>query len=393
MAGDVITLYACQQPPESWDTSIFIGGSMPGPRSSAMPWQPEVIALLQGHWAGNGRLVLFVSEPGNCVRDVVADELIDWHQRALDGADVMMFWWPDDTDLSLMSTSLAAWNDNRRVIHGTPPETPLSNYLTKYAVSHAISTAATLAELVSIALDKVGTGARRSAGERDVPLAVWRSSSFQRWYSAQTDAGNTLLGARQVWAFSTGPRQTLLVYWALHVRMYVRAEDRVKSNEVVISRPDISVMALYQRGATIDDTIIVLVREYRSPASTPDGLVHELPGGSTTAETGALDQSITETEEETGLAIDAQRIRAHGSRQLAATMSAHHAYLFAAEITDDELARLRASQAMPHGVGDTERTWPEITTFGELREHRLVDWATLGMIAEAVFDRSSLRRA
>ena len=393
MAGDVITLYAGQQPPESWDATIFIGGSMPGPGSSAMPWQPEVIALLQGHWAGNGRLVLFVSEQGKCVRDVVADELIDWHGRALDVADVMMFWWPDDTELSLMSTSLAAWNDNRRVVHGTPSETPLSSYLVKYAVSHAISTAATLAELVSIALDKVGSGARRAAGERDVPLAVWRTDSFQRWYSAQTIAGNTLLSARQVWTFSAGQRETLLLYWALHVRMYVQAEDRVKSNEVVISRPDISVMALYQRGVTIDDTTVVLVREFRSPASTPDGLVHELPGGSTAAQTDALDQAITETEEETGLAIDMQRIRAHGSRQLAATMSAHHAHLFTAEITDAELARLRSSQATPYGAGDTERTWPEITTFGELREHHLVDWATLGMITEALFDRSSPPRA
>ena len=168
------------------------------------------------------------------------------------------------------------------------------------------------------------------------------------------------------------------------------AEDRVKTNEVVISRPDISVLALYQRGATIDDTAIVLVREFRSPASTPDGLVHELPGGSGTAEAGALDQAVRETEEETGLAIDVRRIRAHGSRQLAATVSAHHAHLFAAEITGDELARLRATQSTPHGAADdTEQTWTEITTFGEIRENRLVDWATIGMIAEVVLDRTT----
>ena len=93
-------------------------------------------------------------------------------------------------------------------------------------------------------------------------------------------------------------------------RPYVRsAEDRVKSNEVVISRSDIFVMALYRRATTVDDTIVVLVREFRSPASTPDGLVHELPGGSAAARASALDQAIQETQEETGLAIDAQRIR------------------------------------------------------------------------------------
>jgi hypothetical protein len=296
----------------------------------------------------------------------------------------VIVWWPDDTALQLMAASLAAWGDDGRVVHGTPPETALSSYLTKHAGAQAISTAATLAELANAALQKIEGGARRIAGERDVPLTVWRSDSFQRWYSVQTAVGNSLLGARQVWTFSAGPGGTSLIYWALHVRMFVQAENRVKSNEVVISRPDISVMALYRRSATIDDTIVVLVREFRSSASSPDGMVHELPGGS--AAGSALDQAVTETREETGLAIDVRRIRSRGSRQLTATMSAHHAHLFTAEISDDELAYLRASQASPHGDGGTERTWPEITTFGELREHRLVDWATLGMVAEAVLE-------
>ena len=102
-----------------------------------------------------------------------------------------------------------------------------------------------------------------------------------------------------------------------------------------------------------------------------------------------LDQAVSEAEEETGLAIDITRIQIHGSRQLAATLSAHHAHLFAAEITDDELARLRAPRSRPHGADDTERTWTEITTFGEIRRKRLVDWATLGMIAEVLLATTS----
>jgi 8-oxo-dGTP pyrophosphatase MutT (NUDIX family) len=238
---------------------------------------------------------------------------------------------------------------------------------------------------VAATLDQIGPGAHRAGGERDVPLAVWRTGSFQRWYTAQTAAGNTLLGARQVWTFSGGPRRAALVYWALHVRVYVRAEDRVKSNEVVISRPDISVMALYRRAATPDATAIVLIREFRSPASSPDGFVHELPGGSSPkGGTTPIEDAMKETEEEIGLAIAAKRIRSHGSRQLAATMSAHHAHLFTAELTDKELEQIRAFRTTAFGAGDTEQTWPEITTFGELRGGRLVDWATLGMIAEVV---------
>jgi ADP-ribose pyrophosphatase YjhB (NUDIX family) len=389
MAGEVIAVDACQQLPEFWDAFVFVGGAMPAHGAPATPWQSEVIGLLQAGWLSKGRLVVFVGEPEGDARDVAAAELIERHTYALDVADVMMFWWPGDTDPRLMSTGLAAWNDSRRVVHGAPSGTAVSDYLTNYARARAISTATTLVDLVGAALDKVGAGARRTAGEHDVPLSVWRADSFQRWYSAQTAAGNTLLGARQVWTFSAGPGQASLIYWALHVRMYVQVEDRVKSNEVVLSRPDISVMALYRRSAAIDDTVIVLVREFRSPASSPDGLVHELPGGSSADGSGAPDQAITETEEETGLTIGVERIRSHGSRQLAATMSAHHAHLFSAEITDDELGRLRASQRTPRGGDGTERTWAEITTFGEVRGRRLVDWATLGMITEAVLDTSS----
>jgi hypothetical protein len=35
-------------------------------------------------------------------------------------------------------------------------------------------------------------------------------------------------------------------------------------------------------------------------------------------------------------------------------------------------------------TAESERTFPEITTFGRIRAGRLVDWATLGMLTEAL---------
>ncbi|MGI5325625.1 hypothetical protein [Actinomadura nitritigenes] len=273
-------------------------------------------------------------------------------------------------------------------------------------------------------MDTDGMKASMTGGERDVPPEIWCTPSFQRWYTAQRDAGNALLGARPVWTLSVNGEPGAVFFWALHVRMQVAAEDRTKDNEIVISRPDVSVVALYRPGPSLDETTVVLVREFRSPASTPDGYVHELPGGSSPAQaarpaqaasltkatnpTGAADpaevadsaetggvalpveplaQAVDELVEETGLRIDAGRFRAHGSRQVAATVSAHHAHLYSAEITDDELAWLRTQRDRPHGVdGDSERTWVEIATFGEIRAARLVDWATLGMLIEALFE-------
>lgn len=390
MAGEVVTVYAGEQLPEYWDAAVFVAAIGPPPRAPGAPggasWRTDAIAALRQQWAGQGRLVVFVPEPRTGLHHDFTGKIIDWANCGLRRADVVLFWLPAyaGTQLTLMDTIGGTWNDSQRVVIGTSLDAPESRRLRDYADNQGVSTATTLAETIQAVLDKIGHGARRSGGERDVPLPVWRTPSFRRWYAAQTAAGNTMLNARQVWMFSVGPGSGLLFYWALHVSMHVAAEDRVKSNEVVISRPDISVMALYKRGATLDDTIVVLIREFRSPASTPDGFVHELPGGSGSAPGGALDQAVSEAEEETGLAIDITRIQIHGSRQLAATVSAHHAHLFAAEITDDELARLRAARSRPHGADDTERTWTEITTFGEIRGKHLVDWATLGMIAEVL---------
>jgi ADP-ribose pyrophosphatase YjhB (NUDIX family) len=336
--------------------------------------------LLRRQWAGEGRLVVFVARPiGRGNYDDTT--LIDWHDRVFDIADVVIRWWPDDADP--LSGSLGP--DGQRMVLGASPNAPNSGYLFTYATVHTIAAATSLPGTVEAALGKIGSGARRTAGEREVPLSVWRADSFQRWYAVQVSAGNFLLGARRVWIFDTGSQQGSPLYWALQVRIFVRAENRVKSNDVVISRPDISAMALYQRRTSIDDTVIVLVREFRSSASTPDGFVHELPSGSGSGY-DPFGQALSETEEETGLAVDVRRIRAHGSRQIAATVSAHHAHLFSAEITTDELARLHATRFTPHGTDHTERTWIEIATFGELRRSRLVDWATLGMIIEAVMD-------
>jgi len=71
-------------------------------------------------------------------------------------------------------------------------------------------------------------------------------------------------------------------------------------------------------------------------------------------------------------------------RSVPPTVVAHRAHLFAAEITADELDRLRAHQGTPHGAGGTERTWIEISTYGDLLQSGLVDWSTLGMVTRAL---------
>jgi 8-oxo-dGTP pyrophosphatase MutT (NUDIX family) len=385
VASEVVVVHANEEPPESWDAAIFLAG--PLPRSADVPsWGPEAVASLREQWRRDGRLVVFTPE---LRQGVLADYTgqLEWEHRGLDQADVILFWVPRDlVTMPAFTTNIefGVWFDSGKVVLGAPAAAPKNEYLRELAASASAPVAATLDEAVEAALAMVGAGARRTAGERSVPLLVWRTESFQSWYGAQRDAGNVLQDARVEWTFRVGLDRGFILYWALHVQVWVAAEDRVKSNEVVISRPDTSQVALYRRGATLEETTVVLVREFRSPAATKDAFVHELPGGSGDPGVDPAAQAVEEVSEETGFVIAADRLRPIGARQVAATVSAHRAHLFAAEITEDELDWFRAHRVTPNGVGDSERTWIEISTYGELLESELVDWSTLGMVACAI---------
>jgi 8-oxo-dGTP pyrophosphatase MutT (NUDIX family) len=235
----------------------------------------------------------------------------------------------------------------------------------------------------------------RTDAERAVSLEIWQTKSFPLWYAAHRRVGNKLVAARPEWVFHAG--NELVFFWALWVSVWIKAEQRVKDIEVVISRPDMSAVVMYQpgwrtAGGSLDDSVVVLVREFRSAGRTDDGFIHELPGGSPFRpmkapgpEVDSVLLAADECKEETGLAIDAARLRAHGSRQVAGTMSAHHTALFSVELTDSEVEWLRDQAGKVHGVDeDTEQTVVEVTTLGEIRSTSQVDWSTLGEIFEAL---------
>ncbi|GAA1672916.1 hypothetical protein GCM10009830_18930 [Glycomyces endophyticus] len=385
MASEVVVVHANETPPPWWDAAVFLAGPLPRAAGVAS-WNPEAVAHLRERWRHDGRLVVFTPE----LREgVLADYTgqIEWEHRGLHDADVILFWVPRDLEtMPAFTTNIefGTWYDSGKAVFGAPESAPKNEYLRHLAESRGVPVTDRLDEAAGAALAMIGAGSRREGGERSVPLPVWRTDSFQSWYGAQRAAGNVLEGARLEWTFRVGEHREAVMYWAAHVQVRVAAEDRVKTNEVVISRPDTAQVLLYSPAPDPDDAVVVLVREFRSPASTPDGFVHELPGGSSREEADPAVQALEEVHEETGLALGADRLRPIGSRQVAATMSGHRAHLFAAEITADELAWLRDHRDAPHGAGDSERTWIEIATWREIREGGLADWSTLGMIAQAL---------
>jgi len=311
-------VYTTEETPTTYSKSIFLAGPSPREQDDGN-WRPEALKLLE-KLGYDG--VVYVPLPRDGAFPKNYDSVREWERKNLDRADAIVFWVPRDMkNLPGLTTNIewGVWYDSGRAVLGYPLDAPHMRYLAGDAKEEAVPLAHTLEETLKNAIKVVGAGAVRKDGERDVPLAIWNKPDFQQWYKAQRSAGNRLDGAKVVWTFRVGPLKSKVFLYALHVNVWVTAENRAKTNEVVIYRPDISVIvavsayavpstfdkrvlkeedvnrhmiAAKQLGFTYDgapitserqrllDRKVILIKEFRSPASTRDGMVHEAAGGS-----------------------------------------------------------------------------------------------------------------
>lgn len=388
-------VYTGDEAPNQFTKSIFLAGPTPRNKEEVDSWRPDALKILEDKGYDG---VVFVPEDkdGEFKKDY--DDQIEWEERYLNMADCIVFWVP--RDLSLDSTGFpkmaafttnvewGTWASSGKVVFGAPENAEKVSYLKHYAEKYNVPTGDTLTETLELAMERLGEGDGRTEGEREVPLYIWKTDSFQSWYLAQKQAGNRLDHARVMYNFR--PRYKDFVWlWILQVDMYVEAEDRNKTNELVITRTDISSVLLWAptespQGDGLVDHEVVLVKEYRSPASTMDGFIRELPGGSSPKrEEDPLEVAASEVQEETGFYLDPSRLKGHGSRQLAGTFSAHKAHLYSAELTREEMDWFKSQKGVVHGnVEDSERTFIEVHNVYDLvhDDDRKIDWSTLGMI-------------
>ena len=375
-------VYTGDEAPEKFTKSIFLAGPTPRNKEEVESWRPDALKILEDKGYDG---VVFVPEDKDREFKKDYDDQIEWEERYLNMADCIVFWVP--RDLSLDSTDFpkmaafttnvewGTWASSGKVIFGAPEDAEKVSYLKHYAEKFNVPIGDTLTETLELAMEKVGEGDERSGGEREVPLYIWKTDSFQSWYKAQTGAGNRLDHARVEYNFR--PRYKDFVWlWILKADVHVASENRNKTNELVIARTDISSVVLYHE----DD--VVLIREFRSPAATEDGFIIELPGGSSPKSgEDPEDTAAHEVQEETGFYLDPSRLKFKGARQLAGTFSTHKSHLFAAHLTKKEMEWFKSQKGVMHGnVEDSERTFIEIYTIGELIKENKTDWSTLGMI-------------
>lgn len=373
-------VHAHEEPPASFAASIFLAGPTPRDADTAS-WRPEALRLLAARGFTG---VVFVPEARDGVWSREYDDQVAWEETHLHMADVALFWLPRELQRLPGFTTNDEWGAHKhsgKVVFGAPPEAAKVRYQQYYAEKLHVPTADSLAGTIDAALELVGSGALRSGGERSVPLHVWRTPAFQRWYAAQQGAGHRLDGARLEWLCRSGPGRRWLFLWALRVNVHIPAEARNKTGEVVIGRPDVAAVCLYARAEDPLRTRVVLVREFRSAVRNRGGMVLELPSGSSFDDSLAEQLvAVEELHEETGLRIDGTRLRPVAARQVAASLLSHHAHVFAAELTGDELAWLIAHEGEQRGSYHGERTYVQIRELGELLAGDEVDWSTLGMI-------------
>lgn len=391
--------YTREALPEDQKGAIFLAG--PTPREPTYStWRRDALDLLE-KWNFPGEVFLPENrDPTQAWEDgsFSYDEQVDWEEKALNRADVILFWIPRDMDkMPGLTTNgeFGFWSarDPMKVVLGTPPTAAKVRYQEYNAQTIGITTEHTLEATLVAACEKIlhaGGCWPRHGGECEVPLHIWRTPSFQRWWKTLASAGNRLDGARVLWSYRVGPRKDITFAWALKVNVYVREEKRNKVNEFVISRTDIASILAYRKHRNGDpmDTRVVLVREFRSPSSTEDGFIYELPGGSS-AKSHELPEAVAchELHEETGLVVSPDRFRFRGSRQLAGTLSAHHGHLFVVELTEGEMFQAEKAEEENRTFGilaDSEITYIRVRTVREILTRRLVDWTTLGMIMEGL---------
>lgn len=382
-------VYAGEEMPKQITKSIFLAG--PTPRSNNIEsWRKEAIELLK---LNNYDGTVFIPEPRNGDKYPDYTDQIEWEQKMLDACDCILFWIPREKNENFEMIGLTTniewgkYQESAKVVVGFPNEAESIRYIQYECNKLGIHVNNTLEDTILNAIGFVGNGALRENGECYVPLVIWNTDMFQKWYAEQKRVGNILEFARLNYIFKM-PKAKKVFLWILYVKVFIKDENRYKENEFVVSRTDISSVVIYKKDNNdILNSDIVLVEEFRSPARNERCKVLEVPGGSSIADNvDPLETIVDEIKEETGLYFDKNRIVFEQDRQLMATLSSHKCYLYSVEITDKEFENIKQLEGTVNGVeDDSERTYLRILKVKDLLNNNLLDWSNIGYILNVIY--------
>lgn len=371
-------VWANEPVPESFAQSVFLAGPTGLADAKAKPsWRWQALEELR---AVGYRGVVFAPEREDGSEPHLSDQFLSWEEECLELSDLVIFWIPvlRAKRPARYAVQWGAICASRATVLGIPKDAEHRRYLLRQAKLAGRPTTATLHEAALEAVSQLGEGALRAGGERYVPLHVWRTPVFLHWLDGQRAAGNTLTKASLEWVLRLTNSPEVFAF-ALDVDIHIGKENRYKRNEVLLARPDMSVVLAFRPSSEFLDTEVVLVREFRAPSRTQDGFVWELPSGAVEPGEATECAAAREFREETGASIPQARLERIETRQVSATFSAHSCHLHRVELSAEEAERLRRDCGT-HGEGSTERTRVFLRRIREVLLDSNVDWSHLGMI-------------
>ena len=376
-------VHAPEDLPDPCRASLFLSG----PRQSNHPgtsWRSEALLLLRK--LGYAGAVIIPQPRDECYRP----DYFNWEADMRARADLILFWVPLEegtTAPNRVDLDFGEGFDGCRYLYGRPAHAFACATLdARWRAVTGCEPCDSLPDLLTASLKLIGAGAERRGTERDVPLAIWLSRPFTEWYTLLNAAGHLLRNFRLCYALPFGSRHptSQLFGFLASASVAVAGENRTKSNEIFLARPDtVAVLPIFDAGGP--EAEIFLVREYRLAVCNTSGFVVEPPGGSSRKEhlpPRAI--ALEELAEELGLDVAPARLIAIGSRQSASTLCSHHTHLFALALNRKEAVKLRRLASSGRVLGaDSEERVRVIRQQLSAPLDPCLDWASLGLIATA----------
>lgn len=376
-------VYSCEAIPTEINKSIFLAGpSLRAGQENLISWRIKALQILSTlEYDG----VVFVpeSKTGNW-DNLPYDKVNDWETRCLTMADNILFYINRNVEEGILGLTtnqeFGYWIKSGKCVLGTEPNADSVRYQETWAKKLNVPLYHELYNSIKYIIDLQKNGSLRTNGERWIPLSIWNLSQFQDWYNNVKISGNILEEAKveDVFLLPNGK----VFSFRLWANIYITKEKRHKNNEFMFSRPDISSCVLYYPRPDMNQTEVVLVKEFRTPVNNELGYVYELPGGSSFKPNEDIKEIvINEIHEETGFKLDISKLEFESSRQIYATLLTHKCHLFSYELSSYELDQIKKNAYKTFGnIEDTELTYIEIKKVHQLLSESLVDWNNLGLI-------------
>lgn len=321
-------------------------------------------------------------------------------------SDLMVFWIPEDsTGTAFVETmiELGEWYRSGKVLFGCPEQATHLEELRQLVDSRIDTrTFSTLEDTLRNALHRLGDGAPRSGGDRDVSLDLWRVPHFQKWRGDRPLDSLRVLSMRRVNPDRDYPYSCLL----RAVRKDI-GPDWVQRNHEFLCVPDmVHAIAVHHR-EPVEESTVLLVRSHESSARTTDGRLRtSLAMRRGISPEGERASAVWDLRNRAGILVDETRLHQAGSRQTDGVLTTAHGHLFIYELNDADLQKIRHrieerrqlqgeaplfAHEEPDSAIDCEESadefYPvELHRYGDLLAptQDIVDWATLGMITVAM---------